>query len=426
MKLHTFTVENPADALRIAVERFGKEAMIHSTKEIRRKGLGHRGLYEIVVGVPERAQNGGEQSEQPEEDVILTLTKAAREISEIAKVADMPTRSAPPRKTAVVVTPQQETVKTELVRKQAELTDLQKEIVKLTDRVRLIQNMMWEKTVDLRSMPIPPEFAEIYRVSRQSGILNEHLDAIMRLTLENMPLDMRQNSVLVRRYFNTLLRQMIPIRHEARLTRPSKKVIMLVGPTGVGKTTTLAKLAARFAYRLNEKYKVGLMTLDTYRIGAVEQLMYYAKMMRVGIETVQDPIDFSAALSSLRHCDIILIDTAGSSQHDKEKIMRIGQFLEAEKQTTIDVTLVLSSNSKYDDLRDIYKNFNSLEVDSIVATKLDETNSLGTLFSFLYETKKPLTYFSIGQEVPDDLIDAKADYFITCMLDGFRSERELN
>jgi len=193
--------------------------------------------------------------------------------------------------------------------------------------------------------------------------------------------------------------------------------MMFVGPTGVGKTTTIAKLAARYAYKLSKRHKVGIITLDTYRIGAVEQLMTYAKMMKLPIETVVDPVDFSEALDSLRHNEYILIDTVGSSQYDKEKIEKIQSFLKVDTFAEINVNLVLSAVTKYNDLLDIYKNYSVLPIDTFVFTKLDETKTYGNVFSLLIETKKPVSYFSIGQEVPDDLMEAGADYLLKGILD---------
>ncbi len=214
---------------------------------------------------------------------------------------------------------------------------------------------------------------------------------------------------------------MVPIRKEVEVKPPHKKIMMFVGPTGVGKTTNIAKLAARYAFKLNARHKVGIITLDTYRIGAVEQLMTYAKMMRLPIETVVDPDDFEAALNALRHNDYILIDTVGSSQHDKEKIEKIQNFLQVDTFSEISVNLVLSATTKYEDLLDVYENFSILDIDTFVFTKLDETNSYGNIFSLLVDTKKPISYFSIGQEVPDDIMQANADYLLKGIL-----EKEFN
>ncbi len=284
--------------------------------------------------------------------------------------------------------------------------------------------MFWdEKSPDIESQ-IPSEFAEIYRLASQSGMDRDHLDGIMRMTLEHMPHKMRENSSTVKRYFQTLLRKMIPIRRESVPTPGTKKVIMLVGPTGVGKTTSIAKLAARYSYLLQKKYKVGLVVLDTYRIGAVEQLMQYARMMKLGIETVVDPPEFTTALNSLRYCDYILIDTMGSSPYDKNKIEKIYECLEAnDTEYNVDVVLVMPSSIKYEDLKITYENFSTLNVDTVMFTKLDETMGFGNIFSLVYETKSPISYFSVGQEVPEDLVCASSDFLVECLLHGFNRSK---
>lgn len=429
MKLYTFTGETPAEALKKAQIECGEEALVVNTKEVKKKGLGGPAIYEVVVAVEEEekkaAPSWNEAREETPDDVLLHLSEAAKQISQIARVTEEKPfpRSGKSEPQTAPTGSSPAAAKAASAKNLPELSDIQKEIARVTDRIKLVQNMLWDKTADNRSgLVIPSEFAEIYRIAKNSGMAKEHLETIMKITLEHMPLSMRQNSETIRRYFNVLLRKMVPVRMETRLTRPNKKIMMLVGPTGVGKTTTLAKLAARFAFKTQDKHKVGIVTLDTYRIGAVEQLMYYAKMMRLGIETVQDPLDFSSALHSLKHCDYILIDTAGSSQHDKEKIFKLKQFLDAEKQMSVDVTLAVAANTKLEDLREIYRSYSELEIDSIIATKFDETSGFGNLFSLVYEMKKPLSYFSVGQEVPDDLAVATGEYFIQCLLDGFRGE----
>jgi flagellar biosynthesis protein FlhF len=163
---------------------------------------------------------------------------------------------------------------------------------------------------------------------------------------------------------------------------------------------------------------VGIITLDTYRIGAVEQLMQYAKMMRIGIEAVVDPPEFMTALQALKHCDFILIDTVGSSQYDKEKIEKLQQFLDSNNEIGIDVHLVMSAPTKLEDLRAIYRNFSPLGIDTLIFTKLDETRAFGNLFSLVYETEKPVSYLSVGQVVPDDLMCADGGYLVRCLIEG--------
>lgn len=415
MKILTFSGATPAEALKKAQLEVGEEAMLIETREIQKKSLGKSALYEIVVGVeentPPRVKPKIEEPltkqrplTQKSSDVLYNISEAARQISKIAEVTE---EEKAPRHV-----PFQES---------EDIKRIKEEIEKLGDKVKLIQNMFWSEKAPRMETAIPPEFAEIYRLASQSGMDQEHLDEIMRLTLEHMPSRMRESSATVKRYFQVLMRKMIPVRLETPPKNGAKKVIMLVGPTGVGKTTSIAKLAARFSYLLEKKYKVGLVVLDTYRIGAVEQLMQYARMMKLGIETVVDPPEFSSALNALRYSDYILIDTMGSSPYDKGKIEKIYECLRAnDTEYSVDVVLVLPSSIKYDDLKATYDNFAPLGIDTMMFTKLDETRGFGNIFSLVYESKVPVSYFSVGQEVPEDLVAATSDFLVDCLLHGFR------
>ena len=429
MKILTFTGRTPSEALKKAKMEIGDEGMLIETKEIQKKALGREALYEIVIGIDEdMIPSTYKKSQKPlskqqplkeeSQDILYDISNAARQISEISKVVDDPLRE--------YMEPRQSTVKESLQAsvEPTELKEIKAEINKLTDKVKIIQNMFWdEKAPDLERQ-IPPEFAEIYRLASQSGMNREHLDMLMQITLEHMPLKMRENSATVKRYFQTILRKMVPIRRESALAVGLKKVIMLVGPTGVGKTTSIAKLAARYSFLMEKKYKVGLVVLDTYRIGAVEQLMQYARMMKLGIETVVDPPEFTSALESLKYCDYILIDTMGSSPYDKGKIEKIYECLNANTtEYNVDVVLVMPSSIKYEDLQVTYDNFSSLGVDTLMFTKLDETRGFGNIFSLAYETKKPISYFSVGQEVPEDLVPASSDFLVECLLHGFNRSK---
>ena len=399
MKLKTFSAPTYSEALKKVKEELGDDAVIVATKEIKKKSLTSPGLYEIVVAVEDNNLKK-EDKQEVLEDVMLKLSSAAKEINAISKEVE-PTQKR-------VVTSQ---------KKSEELEELKEKIAQISDTLKFLQATMWDMVNKKEEIEVPPEFSEIYALSRASGIDDKHLDEIMRLTIKYMPFKMRKKRETIKRYFHTLLKKMIPVRVEREIKPPHKKIMMFVGPTGVGKTTTIAKLAARYAYKLSKRHKVGIITLDTYRIGAVEQLMTYAKMMKLPIETVVDPVDFSEALDSLRHNEYILIDTVGSSQYDKEKIEKIQSFLKVDTFAEINVNLVLSAVTKYNDLLDIYKNYSVLPIDTFVFTKLDETKTYGNVFSLLIETKKPVSYFSIGQEVPDDLMEAGADYLLKGILD---------
>jgi len=435
MKILTFTGKSPSEALKKAKMEIGDEGMLIETKEIRKKGLGREALYEIVIGIDEsmlpstykkasKPLSEQQPLKQESQEVLFDLSSAAQQIEKISSVAanDPIAQYMTPSKARPSV--KSPPVSPLISNEPKELKEIKAEINKLTDKVKIIQNMFWdEKSPDIESQ-IPSEFAEIYRLASQSGMNRTHLDELMKITLEHMPFKMRENSVTVKRYFQTILRKMVPIRREPTLNVGAKKVIMLVGPTGVGKTTSIAKLAARYSFLMQKKYKVGLVVLDTYRIGAVEQLMQYARMMKLGIETVVDPPEFTNALDSLRYCDYILIDTMGSSPYDKGKIEKIYECLNANTtQYEVEVVLVMPSSIKYEDLKVTYDNFATLGIDTLMFTKLDETMGFGNIFSLSYETKKPISYFSVGQEVPEDLVCASSDFLVECLLNGFNRSK---
>jgi len=420
MKILTFSGKTPSEALKKAKMEIGDEGILIETKEIQKKALGKDGLYEIIIGIdeshlPETYKKQKKPLMQQQElkketqEVLCDISNAAKQISEISKVTTDPLNMY-----------SKKSYNQESLVEPKELKEIKTEINKLTDKVQLIQHMFWDEKSPSLERTIPPEFAEIYKLASQSGMNKEHLDTLMEITLKHMPLKMRENSQTVKRYFRTILRKMVPIRREMNPEVGRKKVMMLVGPTGVGKTTSIAKLAARYSYLMHKKYKVGLVVLDTYRIGAVEQLMQYARMMRLGIETVVDPPEFSQALESLKYCDYILVDTMGSSPYDRGKIEKIYECLSSNTtEYNVDVVLVLPSSIKYEDLAVTYEKFSSLGIDSLMFTKLDETIGFGNIFSLAYETKKPISYFSVGQEVPEDLIVATNDFLIECLLHGF-------
>lgn len=425
-KILTFTGKSPSEALKRAKIEVGDEGMLIETKEIRKKGIGREPLYEIVIlledddisasySKPNKPLQKQKPLREKSEDVLFDISSAAEQISQISDVTRPQFEYGQTAKSSRTSVCESEP---------KELKEIKSQITKLSDKVKLIQNMFWDEKAPELESKIPPEFAEIYRLSSQSGMAREHLDAIMKMTLEHMPIKMRENSVTIKRYFQTVLRKMIPVRLESTPGIGSKKVIMLVGPTGVGKTTSIAKLAARYSFLMQKKYKVGLVVLDTYRIGAVEQLMQYARMMKLGIETVVDPPEFASALESLKYCDYILIDTMGSSPYDKAKIEKIYECLNVSGvDYNIDVVLTMPSSIKYEDMLLTYNNFSNLNIDTLMFTKLDETRSYGNIFSLAFETKKPISYFSVGQEVPEDLVCATSDFLVECMLNGFNRSK---
>ncbi len=174
---------------------------------------------------------------------------------------------------------------------------------------------------------------------------------------------------------------------------------IFIGPTGVGKTTTLAKLAARFS--LNDNENVGLITIDHYRIGAVEQLRSYAEIMDLPLEVVMAPQDLFKVMMRLEGCNRILVDTAGRSTGSKEQIEDLAAYIDM--LLPADIHLVVSATTRRQDIGYIADSFKRLKYNRLIITKLDETTAYGAVFNSSYYTKMPLVYLTDGQRVPQDL-----------------------
>jgi flagellar biosynthesis protein FlhF len=175
--------------------------------------------------------------------------------------------------------------------------------------------------------------------------------------------------------------------------------VALIGPTGVGKTTSIAKMAGRLA--LIEKKKVGLITVDTYRIGAVEQLKTYAEIMNIPFKVVFSIGEMESAIESMKGCDVILVDTTGRSSKNTMQISELRAFIDKAKASK--VHLVISSTTKNKDIKIITEGYKSINYDYVIITKLDETSTYGSILNICYKAKAPISFITTGQSVPEDI-----------------------
>jgi flagellar biosynthesis protein FlhF len=193
---------------------------------------------------------------------------------------------------------------------------------------------------------------------------------------------------------------------------PATRIAHFVGPTGVGKTTTIAKLAAEQV--LKHKRKVGFITSDTYRIAAVEQLKTYATILNVPLEVVFSPQDLLKAFEKMTDRDIVFMDTAGRNFRNEMYVSELNALLSAENNG--ETFLVLSLTMKYKDMKAITENFMKFKLDKVLFTKMDETDSYGSIVNLLHDFPIRLSYVTTGQSVPDDIAEAKEEHIVDRIL----------
>jgi len=269
---------------------------------------------------------------------------------------------------------------------------------------------------EIKSMSamLQQQFATLYwndvqlRDPQRAALLRKMLNAgfstlLARQLLDKMPAGEMQGESWIKQVFKRNLQ----VAGKADDIIAKGGVYALIGPTGVGKTTTTAKLAARAVVRYGAD-KVALLTTDSYRIAAYEQLKIYGKILGVAVHAVKDTDDLRLTLSALRHKHLVLIDTVGMGQRDE----RVGDQNEMFDATGVQCLLLLNATSGGDTLEDVVRMYRSNKVVGCIPTKLDEAVNLGTVLDVAVRHRLVMHYMANGQRVPEDLHPINLDYLL--------------
>jgi flagellar biosynthesis protein FlhF len=215
-------------------------------------------------------------------------------------------------------------------------------------------------------------------------------------------------------YVLSSLASMIPTYHFEVKKGSSPKIVALVGPTGVGKTTCIAKLAV--ISKILHNLSVGLISIDTYRLGAIDQLRIFSEISNVDMLVAYEPKDMPGLMNSFKDKDIIFIDTAGRSQNNKEQLLNTAEFLKA---GNVDETyLVLSSTGTTKNLSDVAEKFKLFDYSSVIFTKIDEAVTFGNILNIVNKFNVPASFLTNGQVIPDDIISADPEYIANMIYTG--------
>jgi flagellar biosynthesis protein FlhF len=368
MKMKKYTASTMSDAMKKVQRDFGDDAVIVSSKTVYSKGfLGmfKQKSYEVVVGVEPLAVVPQKEQPAPIAPMQPIQNVSSPHLDEIQK--ELATLKDLLKKQHVTTTAQYPTILTTII-EQMEHQELDKELV----------------------TSISDELFDIYKNSRE---------------------ELSHPQML--RFAKMALRQALDKLPMGGIDY-SKKYINVLGPTGVGKTTTIAKMAARAV--LEKRKKVGFITADTYRIGAIEQLKTYANLLQAPVEVVYSREDYQQAIEKLHYCDLIFIDTAGRNYKEDKYVNDLVSLIDLNEQT--ENYLVLSITAKERDIATIIEQFEAFPIQKLVFTKQDETNSIGPMVNLMIKYNKGLAYYTNGQEVPEDIVEASLDKIVELVFQG--------
>ncbi len=277
---------------------------------------------------------------------------------------------------------------------------------------KMITDLKYDSINNSFAQHLPEKLLQLFEYLQKQGINNTLCKEII-FALENNKKYSESADVgsILTHYLQNFIGEAAPIEVDS-----SPKVISFIGPTGVGKTTTIAKIAAEFA--INKNKKVGLITTDTYRVAAVQQIETYSKLVDLPLKVIYSADNLRKVIDSeFKYFDLILIDTAGSSWRDQIQLGRIKSFID--KNLIDEVHLLLSVNTKATDLIAAVKHFLRLEPDKVLLTKLDATSTYGDVINLRKEFNLPYSYITYGQDVPEDIGVAEPKILVDYIMGDF-------
>jgi flagellar biosynthesis protein FlhF len=426
MKLKTYQACSMAEALAAVKRDLGRDAVILHTRHFRKGGLlglGGRQMWEITasqnVNVPARplrnadAAAGGAKA-IPAPKAAASLRKSASN-SAVAVIdgpdlaplleEEPPLRArvpARPTLTRLAAPPGAKRAIPAAAKAAAPAGTLPPSAIVLAEQLGKLTGMV-EKLLRRQEAPdappAPEELFEVYLNLLQQDVAEDIArELVQKLRSELTPQQLANRAAITERLLDSIA-SMIPTQVPVTGNVGRPRVIVLIGPTGVGKTTTIAKLAANLKLRQNQH--VGLITVDTYRIAAVEQLRTYAQIIHVPLSVVMSPEELSSAIEDMADMDVILVDTAGRSQRNGERLDELKRFLAAARAD--EVHLVLSTTANQKNLQSAIERFGALGADRLILTKLDEAVSFGMILNIVRRMDAALSFVTTGQDVPDDI-----------------------
>ncbi len=406
MRIKKFTASSMREALLQIKEELGEDAVILKSRKIP-KGvftLGSKDEIEVTAGIDEEAvkkehiaplkmneNSTGVYKRPRSSNIIDTNAPDAPEIRPFFKELISQEKT------------QSDNLDSKSKKDKQQIEELKENIQELTT---LVKNIVGNSsTVPSASPALSGVWMNIYKQLLDAEVKPEIAGNVLKKIGST---NLLVSDAMAEKKFLSSLNDIFPVSGPIKLKKGNPLVIAFVGPTGSGKTTTLAKIAAHCC--LNKNRKVSIITADTYRIAAIEQIRMFADIIKVGLHVVFSPDEIAEAMKSCASDDLVLIDTAGRSQRNDEHMDDLKDLLSAFSPD--EIHLVMSATTKDSDLCDIVNRYRPLKINRLIFTKLDETVKLGNIFNIVSESAVPVSYFTFGQSVPDDIELANPSRYI--------------
>ncbi len=419
MIIKKYLAKTEKEAIEMAKEELGNDAVVMNIKKVHPKGLAKlfvRSKVEVTAALDEAVD--AEPVKTEESAQAPKADRSERKTAAEQKPDGESESSLQGRLNALqLLLEQQMQEKEKLEREKREREAEEKKEPPRVEREKTAEDR--GKEADKTTDKVTDKTTACKELIRKQLIQNEVdpeiVDMLMNEINRSLPGNASLDQILAGVYQKIIL--MVGQPYTLDLEKNGKaKYIFFLGSTGVGKTTTIAKLASKL--KLEMKKNIALVTADTYRIAAVEQLKTYANILSVPLKVIYSPEELQNEMESLEQYDVCLVDTAGRSHKNKEQIEDIRNLIEQVPVRDRQVYLVLNAGTKYSDLREIAKVYAKLTYFSLIFTKLDETSSAGAMLNMRVQTKCPLSYVTWGQNVPEDIGEVDAQKIAKQLMGG--------
>ena len=427
--MKTFIGKTKEEAIAKAKEEFGEGAVVMNVKEVKPTGFFGflKGVtYEVTAAIEEKDKFINLAQAQPvkkgtesinltaDEQIVIPAPAYTAPVAQMQKQTVQPVYSQPVAKT---VAPAMEYAPSNMVSNHEEIERKLENLSNILEKKLSAEenkgNDIPETTI--QNMESFKFMKMLYRTLLDNEVhekyVNQILDEAEKMANTNSSVDVILSNV----YQKMILKFGEPCSISTEGKKP--KVVFFIGPTGVGKTTTIAKIASK--YKVEEDKKVAFITADTYRIAATEQLHIYANILDAPMSIVYSAEELNQSIEKFMEYDLIFVDTAGFSHRNDTQRMDTKNLIDGlDEQYNFEVFLVLSATTKYKDLLEIVDSYQEIAKYKLIFTKLDETTSYGNLLNIRLYSGAELSYMTTGQNVPDDIEEFNSQRIVKQLLGG--------